>query len=251
VWRVATALHTDEATVRTALLAWGPGRYDAELFLDGRASRPGGGTAAVLIPPAFGLGGVNLHTSTGWGSMSYWNAFVANVQMRGRGTFFDPRLDDATRFPLAADEDLGHRTVSDDDQITDKLAALQFYQLALRVPTPPAGSFDARAAARGEDVFRGTGGCARCHVPPLYTEPGWNLHTADEIGIDDFQSHRAPEGRYRTTPLRGMFTRARGGFYHDGRFATLDDVVAHYDQHFALGLTSQERADLVQFLLSL
>ena len=56
--------------------------------------------------------------------------------------------------------------------------------------------------------------------PPLYTEPGWNMHTGAEIGIDDFQANRSPEHRYRTTPLAGRVdAAAKGGFYHDGRFA--------------------------------
>ena len=88
-------------------------------------------------------------------------------------------------------------------------------------------------------------------MPPLYTEPGWNLHTAEEIGIDDFQASRAPDRRYRTTPLGGLWTHAKGGFYHDGRFAALDDVVRHYDRTFALQLADGEVADLVEFLKSL
>ena len=91
---VADMLHVDEATVRTVLQSWGPGKFDAELFLDEKAFRPDGKTAATLIPPAFGLTGVNLHTWTGWGSVTYWNAFVANLEMHGKGTFFDPRLSD-------------------------------------------------------------------------------------------------------------------------------------------------------------
>ena len=79
--------------------SWGPGRFDAALFMDGKAFRPDGKSASVLIPPAFGLAGVNLHTWTGWGGVSHWNAFVANLEMHGQGTFFDPRLDDATRIP--------------------------------------------------------------------------------------------------------------------------------------------------------
>ena len=131
------------------------------------------------------------------------------------------------------------------------LPALHFYQLSLPAPMPPAGSFDAQAAARGQAVFNGAGKCATCHVPPTFTEPGWNLHTAQEIGIDDFQALRSPERRYRTAPLRGLFTHQKGGFYHDGRFATLRDVVEHYDGAFGLGLGEQEKADLVEYLKSL
>lgn len=236
--------------MRTVLTSWGPGKFDAELILDGKAMRPDGKTGAVLIPPAFGLSGVNLHTWTGWGSVTYWNAFVANLEMHGRGTFFDPRLDDASQFPVASANKLGH-VQNDDDAITPRLAALHFYQLAIQAPAPPSGSFDAAAAARGDEVFEGAGKCATCHVPPLYTEPGWNLHTPDEIGIDDFQSSRAPDKRYRTSPLKGLFTHMKGGFYHDGRFATLADVVDHYDSTQSLGLTAQQKTDLVEYLKSL
>ncbi|HZR08344.1 MAG TPA: hypothetical protein VFA79_07170, partial [Myxococcales bacterium] len=247
---VAAALGVSQDTVRQVLQAWGPGKFDAEVFLDGKAFRPDGGSAATLIPPAYGLLGVNLHTWTGWGSVTNWNAFVANLEMHGKGTFFDPRLDDATQFPVAARNRLGHVTNAT-DLITPKLGALQFYQLALLAPRPPAGSFDAAAATRGQAVFQGAGKCASCHVPPLFTEPGWNMHTAQEIGIDDFQSSRGPDKRYRTAPLRGLFAHAKGGFYHDGRFATLDEVVAHYDAAQKLGLSAGDKADLVEYLKSL
>ncbi|MBI2884099.1 MAG: hypothetical protein HYY11_09405 [Candidatus Methylomirabilis oxyfera] len=237
--------------VRDVLRSWGPGKFDAELFLDEKAVNPNtGNSAATLIPPAFGLAGVNLHTWTGWGSATHWNAFVANLEMHGKGTFFDQRLNDATQFPVAAAAGFGNiRT--DPDLITSKLAALHFYQLAIPAPTPPKDSFDKAAAARGEGVFKSKGDCARCHVPPLYTEPGWNLHTAAEIGLDDFQANRSPARGYRTSPLKGLFTHTKGGFFHDGRFPTLFDVVDHYNAFFSLGLTDQEKSDLVEFLKSL
>ena len=246
----ADLLGVDQATVRKVLNSWGPGRFDAELALDGKAFRPDGKTSAVLIPPAFGLAGVNLHTWTGWGSVTYWNAFVANLEMHGKGTFFDPRLKDATQFPVAAAAGFDN-VRNQDDLITSKLAALHFYQLAIPSPKPPKGSFDENAAARGKALFEGQGKCATCHVAPLFTEPGWNLHTAQEIGVDDFQANRAPDKRYRTTPLKGLWTHTKGGFYHDGRFATLEDVVRHYDTLFALGLTDQQVHDLVEYLKAL
>ena len=247
---VARLLGTDVATVKKVLAAWGPGKFDAELFLDGKGFRPDGKTAAVLIPPAYGLAGVNLHTYTGWGSVPYWNAFVANLEMHGQGVFYDPRLDNAKQFPVAARNRSGHVTNSP-DLITPKLAALHFYQLALAAPKPPDGSFDPAAAARGARLFRGKAECATCHVPPLFTEPGWNLHTPAEIGIDRFQADRSPTHRYRTTPLKGLWAHQKGGFYHDGRFATLGEVVDHYDRFFELGLTPREKQDLAQYLKSL
>jgi hypothetical protein len=240
----------DVATVKAVLRSWGAGKFDAALFLDGKAFGPGGDPAATLIPPAFGLAGINLHTWTGWGSVSHWNAFVANLEMHGQGTFVDPRLNDRVKFPIAASA--GFADVrKDPDLITAKLAALQFYQLAIPAPAPPKHSFDRAAAARGKEIFTGDARCDTCHVPPLFSEPGWNLHTGADIGIDDFQANRAPDGRYRTSPLKGLWTHQKGGFYHDGRFATLLDVVNHYDTHFGLGLSAQEKRDLVEYLKSL
>ena len=247
---VARLLGTDVATVKKVLAAWGPGKFDAELFLDGKGFRPDGKTAATLIPPAYGLAGVNLHTFTGWGSVPYWNAFVANLEMHGQGVFYDPRLDDPKQFPVAARNRSGH-TSNSPDLITPKLAALHFYQLALAAPAAPAGSFDPAAAARGAKLFGAKAECATCHVPPLFTEPGWNLHTPAEIGIDRFQADRSPTHRYRTTPLKGLWAHQKGGFYHDGRFATLGDVVDHYNRFFKLRLTAGEKRDLVEYLKSL
>jgi len=246
----ANALQVDEATVRTVLLSWGAGKFDAALLMDGKAFRPDGKSGATLLPAAFGLAGVNLHTYTGWGSVPYWNAFVASLEMQGVGRFFDPRLNDTNSFPVAAR--LGFADVRNaPDLVTGKLPALQFYQMALKPPKPPRGSFDPLAAERGKLLFNGKANCAACHAPPLFTEPGWNLHTPAEIGIDDFQANRSPDKRYRTTPLGGLFTRAKGGFYHDGRFANLQEVIEHYDQHFGLKLAPAEKSDLAEYLKSL
>jgi len=247
---IADLLKTDQQTVRAVLGSWGPGKFDAELILDGKAFRPDGRTSATLLPAAFGLAGVNLHTYTGWGSVPHWNGLVANLEMHGQGTFVDARLNDPVRFPVAARAGFGN-VRHDPDLITSKLPALQVYQLSLSAPVPPHGSFDESAARAGKDVFNGAGRCSSCHVPPLFTEPGWNMHSASEIGIDDFQSSRSPDGMYRTTPLAGLFTRQKGGFYHDGRFANLRAVVDHYDQVLGLNLSEQAKANLVEYLKSL
>lgn len=240
----------DAATVRTVVRSWGPGKFDAELLMDGKATRPDGKPAATLIPPAFGLAGVNLHTWTGWGSVTHWNAFVANLEMQGQGTFFDPRLNDSAKFPIAAEAGFGDVRHTP-DLITPKLAPLHLYQLSLPAPRPPRGSFDAAAAKRGKALFEGSADCSRCHVPPLYTEPGWNMHEPDEIGIDSFQADRSPDERYRTAPLKGLWTHGKGGYYHDGRFARLEDVIDHYDRVLGLALSASEKADLMQYLKSL
>jgi hypothetical protein len=248
---VASMLHITVDELEAVLASWGPGKFDAEVFIDGKAFRPDGKSGATLLPPAFGLAGVSLHTYTGWGSVTYWNAFVANLLMHGKGNFFDPRLDDAEKFPIAAENRLGHITVpEDEDRITPKLPALHAYQIALVAPRPPAGSFDAALAETGGELFVGKAKCASCHHQAR-SEPGWNMHTPAEIGIDDFQARRSPDERYRTTPLAGLWTHTKGGFYHDGRFATLLDVVDHYDTVMKLGLTDAEKAALVEYLKSI
>jgi hypothetical protein len=147
-------LGVDKATVLKVLNSWGPGKYDAELLQDGKAFRPDGKSAATLLPPALGLAGVNLHTYTGWGSVTHWNAYVAVTQMHGKGTFIDSRLNNAKQFPIAAKAKFGN-VRSNPDLVTSKLAALHFYQLAIPAPKPPAGSFNAQAAERGKAVFEG------------------------------------------------------------------------------------------------
>jgi hypothetical protein len=247
---IADLLQVDVPTVKAVLASWGPGRFDAVLDKDGKAFRPDGGQAGTLIPPAFGLAGVNLHTWTGFGSVPYWNAYVAATEMHGSGTFFDERLGDPAQYPVAARTG-SWNTRGTPDLVSPRLAALHAYQLSLPAPAPPAGSFDVDAARRGKALFADKANCASCHVPPLFTEPGHNLHAPAEIGIDSFQAERSPTHAYRTAPLAGLWTRQKGGFYHDGRFATLGDVIDHYDSFFDLRLTDQEKLDLREYLLSL
>ena len=248
------ALGVDVATVKKVLASWGPGKFDAELNLDGKAFRPDGKPAATLIPEAFGHAGHNLHTWTGgWGNVTYWNAYVANLELQGQGNFYDPRLMDAKKYPVAAKLGFGNkRTKSvDEDQVTSKLAALQFYQLAIPAPPAPDSIYNKDAAARGKTLFNNKAKCASCHVPPLFAEPGWSTHKPGDICIDDFQSSRSPDNTYVTQGLKGLWTHMKGGFYHDGRFATLMDVVNHYNDCKTLNLTEGEKKDLVEYLKSL
>jgi hypothetical protein len=240
-------LGVDVDTVKKVLASWGPGRFDAELDKDGKALRPDGKQAGTLIPPAFGLAGVNLHTWTGFGSVPYWNAYVGATEMHGAGDFFDARFNNAEQYPVAAKSGAGN-TRGTPDRITSKLAALHFYQLSIPAPKAPAGSYDKAAFQRGEAIFNGPAKCATCHIPPLFTEPGENLHTPDEVGVDSFQADRSPTHKYRTAPLAGLWTHQKGGFYHDGRFATLADVVDHYDGHLKLNLSSDQKKDLIEYL---
>jgi len=142
------------------------------------------------------------------------------------------------------------------DLISSKLPALELYQLAIAAPAPPAGSFDAAAAARGKVAFE-TYHCASCHTPGITSDPGWNMHTPDEMAVDAFQANRSPDGKYRTAPLAGLWTHTKGGFYHDGRFATLAAVLAHYatngvgNNGTPFTYAGTDEADLEQYLMSL
>ena len=115
---------------------------------------------------------------------------------------------------------MGHLT-SDDDRITAKLPALHFYQLSLPAPAPPRGSFDAAAAERGDELFGGKARCTSCHTDELYSEPGWDLHRGEDLGIDNFQADRGPTiatGPRRSrvcgpTPRAGSFTTAASRLY--------------------------------------
>ena len=245
---IGDLLDVDVATLKTVLAAWGPGKYDAVLFLDGKAQRPDGTIKPDLIPSAYGMQGIELTTYTGWGSLSYWNNMVAVNEMHGIGNFSDPRINDAAKYPVATENGLYNVTVGN-DLVTSKLPALREYQLSLDPPVPPAGSFDQASADLGEALFTGKANCANCHKAPIFADNV--LHTPEEMGIDNYEASRSPTGKYRTTPLRGLFARTKGGFYHDGRYATLGDVVNHYNDDFQLGLTSTERDNLVEYLKSL
>jgi len=245
---IANMLHVDETTLRTVLSAWGPGKFAAVLFMDGKALRPDGKVAANLIPAAFGLKGVNLTTYTGWGDISYWNSFVGNLEMHGKGTFKDSRLNNPSKYPIAV-ENKFYDVTNNPDLITSKLPALRAYQHSIAAPKPPVGSFDAAAATRGKALFETKAKCNTCHSGELYTDN--SLRTATEIGIDDFEALRSPTGKYRTPPLGGLFARSKGGFYHDGRYASYMEVVDHYNSQFSLGLSAAEKQDLVEYLKSL
>ncbi len=224
--------------------SWGPGKYDPRLnAFDGKTLISlNATTVPVVIPPAYGLKGVNFETFTGDGPISYWNNYVGVTQMGGHGSFSDPRLNlTITQTP---------------DLVTPKLPALLQYQLSLPAAPPPAGSFDRVAAKRGERVFSGAGKCATCHTGPTLTDvlngpdPSTpRLHDPSEVGADPAYAQRAVNHRYRTSPLRGVWQHPP--YFHDGSAADLLAVVNHYDKVLSLGLSDKQKSDLVEFLKSL
>ncbi len=218
----------DKPTQRAQLQSWGPGMYDPYWNLDG-ISDP------VVIAPAYGLKDVPLETYTGEGPVSYWNAYVAITQMGGQGEFIEPALN----IEIHADPDL----------VTAKLPALLEYQESLESPPPPQGSYDLAAAERGKNLFDGKAQCSGCHVGPNFTDAATTLHEAHEVGADPLYATRTMTKMYRTTPLRSLWQHPP--YYHNGEFATLDEVVGHYDLALNIGLFDEEKADLVEYLKSL
>jgi cytochrome c5 len=206
--------------------SWGPGKYDPRYNLDGK-------NTPLVIPPAYGLADVKNETYTAEGPISYWNAYVAVTQMGGQGNFADKRL--------------GIDVKHSPDVVTPKLAALRAYQHSIPAPPPPAGSFDATAATRGQGVFKRT--CASCHVGESGTDNNrGKLHAPAETGVDGAYAARTAGKAYRTTPLRALWQHAP--YFHDGSAATLADVVAHYNKVRALSLTEDQQHDLVEYLKS-
>src|SRR6266571_4880810 len=216
--------------VKAVFNSWGPGKYDAEFNRDG-INNP------VVIPPALGLRGVALETYTAEGPVSYWNNYVAVTQMHGHGSFSDPAL--------------GINIQQTPDRVTPVLPVLRAYQLSLSTPPPPEGSFDPAAAERGKALFNATARCATCHIPSLaFTDVNLGiLHDPSETGMDPVRATRLKNHQYRTTPLRALGQHPP--YFHDGSAATLLDAVEHYDRFFGLGLSPQQKGDLVEYLKSL
>jgi mono/diheme cytochrome c family protein len=220
------------AATKAVYNSWGPGMYDARFNHDGK-SMP------TVIPPAFGLRDVAREVYTGDDTVSYWNLYVGVTQMHGHGTFADARIGVSVSNPP-------------ENLTSAKLAALRAYQFSL--DKPAASNFDVAAAARGKLVFNGAGKCASCHVGAKYTDVNQGiLHTAADAGQDPAYAERSATGKYRTTPLRGLYHPPQlvGPYFHDGSAATLAEVVEHYVGTKGLTLSAQEKADLVEYLKSL
>ncbi|MFC5497895.1 c-type cytochrome [Caenimonas terrae] len=213
--------------------SWGKGKYDPRFNIDG-SNKP------VVIPPAYGLDGIHRITFTGDGEdLAYWNRYVAVTQMGGLGSVVEPRLNLSVT----------HGSV---DLVSAKLPALQAYQLSLAAPAPPAGSFDAAAAARGRLVFEGGGKCATCHSGASFTDANATLHPpADSMAEPESPSYaaRSATKQYRTSPLRGAWQHAP--YFHDGSAPTLEAAAQTYNGKKGLGLSAQDIADLAQYLKSL
>ena len=158
-----------------------------------------------------------------------------------------PRFNNKDQYPVSAKSGSGN-TRDTPDRVTAKLAALHFYQLSIPAPKAPAGSYDKAAFERGKAIFDGPASAPPATCRRSSPSPATTCIRLSEMGIDAFQADRSPTHMYRTAPLAGLWTHQKGGFFHDGRFATLLDVVNHYDAHLKLKLSETNKKDLVEYL---
>lgn len=230
------------ASEKAIYASWGAGKYDPRHNQDG-LNNP------VVIPPAYGLYGLPKAIFTGDGDVEhepvgpvgYWNRYVAVTQMGGHGIFNDDRIGVHV-------DNMGAGA----DLVTSKLPALQAYQFSLEAPAAPAGSFDVAAANRGKVLFNNKAQCATCHSGPKFTDVtnGGTLHPQDaSVATDRDYVLRSATKKWRVTPLKGIWQHAP--YFHDGSAATLSDVVDKYNTANSLGLSTQEKADLTEYLKSL
>ncbi len=246
------------------------------------------GGIPVVIPPAFGLVGLNKGIFTGDGDtahepagpVSYWNRYVGVVQMHGHGTFSDERLIINGK-PLSVDHRAG------DDLITAILPQLQAYQWSLAAPAigadgakwGVASDLDAQAVSRGKAVFEGQAKCSTCHSGSSFTDVNtFGLHPPSaSVALDKTYINFSATKQWRTTPLKGI--RRHPPYFQDGSGAftattgkcmdgsdigslagatdrvrrDLACVVNRYNasKELNLGLTDAQRVDLVAYLQSL
>ena len=230
------------AEQKAVYASWGKGKFDPRYNHDG-LNNP------VVIPPAYGLYGLPKAIFTGDGDIqhesvgpvAYWNRYVAVTEMGGHGKFSDSRIG------LTIDNTSGGA-----DLVTDKLPALEAYEFSLNAPNAPIGSFDETAAARGKILFNSKAQCATCHSGPKFTDltNGGKLHPQTaSVATDKDYVNRSTTKQWRVTPLKGIWQHAP--YFHDGSAATLSAVVDKYNTSKNLGLSSQEKTDLTEYLKSL
>ncbi|MFZ5469085.1 MAG: cytochrome B6 [Myxococcota bacterium] len=104
---------------------------------------------------------------------------------------------------------------------------------------------------RGEQVFFGKGRCAECHPPPIFSDNFMHDLKTERFFEPVLVNGRmaASDGPIKTFPLRGI--KDSPPYLHDGRLLTLDDTVELFNLVLSLGLTTEEKRDLVAYLYAL
>ena len=205
---------------------------------------------ARSILEEFGLAGVNLHTYTGWGSVPYWNAFVANIEMGGLGILYDPRLNDPVKFPIAAKA--GFFDIRDKPDLISRNSprCSSTSSRSRRHFSPEASTRTLRRRAgiiqRRREV-REVSRAAAFH--------GARLEHAHAGGDRDrsFQALAGP-GRpsHRRRRSRAVHAIRRAASITTVASPRSPDAIAHYDRFMRLGLSEHERGgDLEEYLKSL
>jgi cytochrome c peroxidase len=202
----------------------------------------------------------------------FWDGRAATLEDQSVGPFVNPVVQ-----KLKGIE--GYRSLFKDalgsDITTEAVGkAIASFQRTILSGNSPADQFDVGGdqealtedAQRGLTLFRGKARCTRCHSGFNFSDEkfhnigiGWDTNTVD---LGRFMVTKNPEdiGAFKTPTLREISRTAP--YMHDGRFASLDDVVNFYNQGgiknphldntiIPLELTAEEKRDLVAFLRSL
>ena len=203
--------------------------------------------------------GVNLHTWTGWGGVPHWNAFVATLEMQGKGRFWDPRLNNPAQFPIAAAHGFGDLRLPNGNisiPMTIRSPVNLLRCSSISSPSPRHSLPLVRSTGRPRLAATSCSAEKRSATTVMSSRfgqiPAGICTRLSEVCIDSFSGEpcagsEVPNSRRSAA----LFTHLKGGFYHDGRFKTLNAVVAHYNTCMNLGLTAGEQSDLIQYLLSL
>ena len=267
---------------------WALGRdlfFDPRLSIDGAVScatchLPDRAFAAPdpVTPGAFGaVGDRNASTLT---NVAYQPHFLSEGGV--------PTLEMQVLVPLQEEAEFAHNIVTACEELAESYAArseaaygrgldpfvltraLATFQRSLLSGDAPwdrwqRGGPASEAVVAGAALFGGEGlGCDRCHTPPLFTTHGFANNGLEAVSVDPGRwrvtGEPADSGAFKIPTLRNIgFT---APYMHDGRFATLDEVVDHYATGGAghahqdslltpFTLSAEERSQLLAFLSAL
>ncbi len=220
------------------------------------------------------------HLNLGWSSAFLWNGKVQgtleDIMLFEAKDFFKTDLDRLRRhpeYPRLFYEAFGQ------DTITYELAAralAQFQRTMVssnskydRVLDQSSGVFLTDAELNGYDIFFSEkGDCFHCHGGILFTDNQFHNNALDanpEVGLSEITGQPLDRGKFKTPTLRNI--ELTGPYMHDGRYATLEEVIDFYSEGLQpsetvdplmksvhLGgkhLTAQEKSDLIAFLKTL
>lgn len=229
-----------------------------------------------------------------WTNRFFWDGRVATLRQQVLLPIEDPiemheslqnavaKLQQTTLYP-----DLFGKAFGSEDVTTERMAkALEQFILSIQSTDSKFDRFRVNPVlnplsaeeTRGFNIFMrefsppGSGrpvgaDCFHCHGTHLFTVNNFTNNGLDEnpsVGFSIVSNDPNDIGKFKTPSLRNVAVTAP--YMHDGRFATLEDVLDHYNEHLklsptldpnlksqgvGLGLTAQDKSDIIAFLHTL